>query len=88
MAHKDDPEKMAKLAAWLEAAAEELGVDPSVVTDNQTDLLGLINTVAHVPSRPGAPLTAFLVGYAAASQGRNPSELVELLEKRAQGWDA
>ncbi|WP_273488709.1 DUF6457 domain-containing protein [Ancrocorticia populi] len=88
MAHKDDPEKMAKLAAWLEAAAEELGVDPSVVTDNQTDLLGLINTVAHGPSRPGAPLTAFLVGYAAASQGRNPSELVELLEKRAQGWDA
>ena len=88
MAHKDDPEKMAKLAAWLEAAAEELGVDPSVVTDNQTDLLGLIDTVAHGPSRPGAPLTAFLVGYAAASQGRNPSELVELLEKRAQGWDA
>ena len=64
MAHKDDPEKMAKLAAWLEAAAEELGVDPSVVTDNQTDLLGLIDTVAHGPSRPGAPLTAFLVGYA------------------------
>ncbi|MDN6487215.1 DUF6457 domain-containing protein [Ancrocorticia populi] len=88
MAHKDDPEKMAKLAAWLEAAAEELGVDPSVVTDNQTDLLGLIDTVAHGPSRPGAPLTAFLVGYAAASQDRNPSELVELLEKRAQGWDA
>lgn len=88
MAHKDDPEKMAKLVAWLEAAAEELGVDPSVVTDNQTDLLGLIDTVAHGPSRPGAPLTAFLVGYAAASQDRNPSELVELLEKRAQGWDA
>ncbi|MGO1592054.1 MAG: DUF6457 domain-containing protein [Ancrocorticia sp.] len=88
MAHKDDPEKMAKMAAWLDAAGAEIGVDPSVMADNQTALLDLINTVAHGPSRPAAPLTAFLVGYAAASQGRDPHELIELLENRAAGWES
>ena len=27
MSHKDDPEKMAKMAAWLDTAAAELGVE-------------------------------------------------------------
>lgn len=87
MAHKDDPEKMAKMAAWLNAASEELDLDPSVISENQTAILNLINTVAHGPSRPGAPLTAFLVGYAAASQKRDPKELTELLQNRAANWE-
>ena len=87
MSHKDDPEKMAKMAAWLDTAAAELGVEPSLIDENKEALLGLINTVAHGPSRPGAPLTAFLVGYAAASQSRDPHELVELLENRAAGGE-
>ncbi|EFU80251.1 molybdopterin-guanine dinucleotide biosynthesis protein [Mobiluncus curtisii] len=62
---KDDPEKMAKMAAWLQAASRELQLPGETIVPIQEELLNLISEVAHGPSRPGAPLTAFLVGYAA-----------------------
>lgn len=63
----DETEKMAAMNRWLDAVCAELEVDRSVMDTNSTALLRLISDVAHGPSRPGAPLTAFLVGLAGAS---------------------
>ncbi|MCZ9309390.1 DUF6457 domain-containing protein [Corynebacterium uberis] len=49
---------------WLTAAAQALELDPRVVTQLTGELLDLTRDVAHGPSRPAAPLTAFLVGLA------------------------
>lgn len=61
---QDDPEKMARMRGWLELVETELDLDAALVTDVEAELLELISVVAHGPSRPGAPLTAFLVGVA------------------------
>lgn len=65
----DDPEKMARMREWLTAVSAELRLSEDVLAPVESPLLDLIATVAHGPSRPGAPLTAFLVGYAAGKGG-------------------
>lgn len=52
---------------WLQAAAAELNVDPEVLGPVITELLDLTRDVAHGPSRPAAPLTAFMVGLSAGA---------------------
>ena len=84
---RDDLQKMAEMARWLEAVSEEVGLDQELISTYQSPLLRLIGTVAHGPSRPAAPLTACLVGYAAASQGKDPNELVAALENLAKNWE-
>ncbi|AKK10580.1 DUF6457 domain-containing protein [Corynebacterium uterequi] len=55
---------------WLNDAAHALDTDPDLVAELVPDLLALTKVIAHHgPSRPAAPLTAFLVGYAAGAQG-------------------
>jgi hypothetical protein len=54
------------LQEWTHALAAELGVDVDVDIDL---VLELARDAAHGVSRPAAPLTTFLVGYAAASRG-------------------
>jgi hypothetical protein len=49
---------------WLTTAAADLGVDPGVV--DVTAVLELARDVAHNVERKAAPLTTYLVGYAAA----------------------
>ncbi|GLW68695.1 hypothetical protein Kpho02_09940 [Kitasatospora phosalacinea] len=51
---------------WMAAAAAELGVELDV---DVRGLLDMTRVVAHGVERPAAPLTAFLVGYAAAAGG-------------------
>ena len=87
MTRPDDPQKMADMTRCLEAVSEEVGLDRELITAYQGPLLRLIGTVAHGPSRPAAPLTAFLVGYAAASHGKDPDELVVALENLAENWE-
>lgn len=88
MSHrKDDPEEMERMSAWLAAACQNLGVERTVLDTFQDELLALIGTVAHGPSRPGAPLTAYLVGYAAGSQGKDPHQLIESLQGAARNWN-
>lgn len=82
MPHDDNPEKMAKMHAWLDAVAAEAGVDPAVLADHEQALLHLISTVAHGPSRPGAPLTAFIVGVA-VGRGADGAELIARLDEAA-----
>ncbi|MFK5163931.1 DUF6457 domain-containing protein [Propionibacterium freudenreichii] len=48
----------------MAAVAGELGLDDGLPAEAEKPVLDLISQVAHGPSRPGAPLTAFLVGVA------------------------
>ncbi|MBT2446315.1 molybdenum cofactor guanylyltransferase [Streptomyces sp. ISL-43] len=64
------------LESWITAAKTELGIDVDV--DTKT-LLDLARDAAHGVARPAAPLTTFLVGYAAAraeAAGADPAEAV------------
>ena len=63
----DETQKMAAMDVWLDDVCSELGVDRAVLDSHAQDLLLLIKDVAHGPSRPGAPMTAFLVGFAAGA---------------------
>ena len=54
------------LSAWLTAVARELGLEGTLEAVELADVvLDLTSDVAHGVSRPGAPVTAFLIGVAA-----------------------
>ena len=57
------------LDEWISAVKDELGIDLDVDTGV---LLDLARDAAHGVARPAAPLTTFLVGYAAARAGGRP----------------
>lgn len=57
---------MSTMQDWVDEVKSELGIDLEV---DVTALLGLTKVVAVTVARPAAPLTAFLVGYAAAQAG-------------------
>ncbi|WP_103546807.1 NTP transferase domain-containing protein, partial [Streptomyces sp. B226SN101] len=63
----------AVLDEWMTSVKNELGIDLDVDTGL---LLDLARDAAHGVARPAAPLTTFLVGYAAAraSAGAGPEE--------------
>ncbi|MGW0396158.1 NTP transferase domain-containing protein [Streptomyces sp. NPDC003042] len=71
------------LEQWITAAKDELGVDVDV--DIKT-LLDLARDAAHGVARPAAPLTTFLVGYAAAraaADGADPARAVADASRKA-----
>ncbi|MET9465582.1 NTP transferase domain-containing protein [Streptomyces sp. NPDC006544] len=73
------------LEQWITAAKTELGIDLAV--DTKT-LLDLARDAAHGVARPAAPLTTFLVGYAAAraeATGADPAEAVAEACRKASG---
>jgi hypothetical protein len=55
------------LSSWVAELATALGVDPAVV--DRTLILDVARDAAHGVARPAAPLTTFLVGYAAGVTG-------------------
>ncbi|MGW3307026.1 NTP transferase domain-containing protein [Streptomyces sp. NPDC001073] len=67
------------LDEWISAVKDELGIDLDVDTGI---LLDLARDAAHGVARPAAPLTTFLVGYAAA-QGRGGPEAVAEASRKA-----
>ncbi|WP_246094840.1 DUF6457 domain-containing protein [Streptomyces roseicoloratus] len=79
------------LDEWITAVKDELGIDLDVDTGL---LLDLARDAAHGVARPAAPLTTFLVGYAAASAagaGGGPEAVAEAARKAAalaQRWAA
>jgi len=79
----DDPEKMARMRAWLSTVEDDLGIEHSLLEEAEGPLLDLISTVAHGPSRPGAPLTAFPIGVA-AGRGQDPTALAARIEGLAR----
>ena len=68
------------LEDWIAAAKSELGIDLEV---DVPGLLDMTRDVAHGVARPAAPLTAFLVGYAAAQAGGGPEAVAEANRKAA-----
>lgn len=69
------------LDEWMAAIKAELGVDLDVDT---ATLLDVARDAAHGVARPAAPLTTFLVGYAAARQGGSPEDVAEAARKAAE----
>lgn len=57
---------MAMLDEWTTALCRELDLDVDVDTEL---LLDVAKNAAHGVARPAAPITTFLVGYAAARAG-------------------
>lgn len=73
---------------WMAEAAAELGIDPKAEI---RELLDLARVVAHGVDRPAAPLTTFLVGYAAAARGGGTGavgEAVRQVTALAERWAA
>lgn len=68
------------LDEWISAVKDELGIDLDVDTGV---LLDLARDAAHGVARPAAPLTTFLVGYAAARAGGDPEAVAEASRKAA-----
>jgi hypothetical protein len=65
---------------WIAAVKTELGIDLDV---DVPGLLDMTREVAHGVARPAAPLTAFLVGYAAATAGGGQEAVAEANRKAA-----
>ena len=68
------------LDEWIAAVKTELGIELDVETG---PLLDLARDAAHGVARPAAPLTTFLVGYAAARADGTPEDVAEAAHKAA-----
>jgi hypothetical protein len=78
---------MSVLDDWVAVLAADLGVDVDV---DVRGLLELARVAAHSVDRPAAPLTTFLVGYAAGRRG-DPGAVAGLSERAAalaRSWAA
>lgn len=74
MSSADEDEKIRQLSEWARDLATVLGLDVEVGAGHAIDVervLDLAGSIAHAVMRPAAPLTAYIVGYAA---GRAASE--------------
>ena len=76
---------MNELDAWLAAAGRRAGVDPADIPTRL--VLDLARDVAHGVARPGAPVTAYLLGVA-VGRGADPAELAARLSELAASWAA
>jgi hypothetical protein len=74
-----------ELAAWVEAAGRELGLRPDEVPTQA--VLDLARDVAHGVVRPGAPVSAYLMGVA-VGRGADPADVAERLGRLARSWSA
>jgi hypothetical protein len=71
------------LEEWMEAVCLELGLDRR---DVDRDLvLDLARDVAHGVARPGAPLTAYLLGLA-VGRGAPARDAAARITEMAEGW--
>ncbi|KAB1908891.1 MULTISPECIES: DUF6457 domain-containing protein [unclassified Micromonospora] len=68
---------------WVTAACAELGLDPAEVP--VPTVLDLAKDVAHQVLRPGAPVTAYLLGVA-VGRGADPAAAAARLAALAGTW--
>lgn len=76
------------LEDWIAEVKADLGIDLDV---DVRGLLDMARVVAHGVARPAAPLTAFLIGYAAARQGGGSAAVAEASRRTtalAERWSA
>jgi hypothetical protein len=74
---------MSELDSWIVAACAELGLSPADVSAKA--VLDVARDVAHQVVRPGAPVSAYLMGVA-VGRGADPSDVAERLSKLAMAW--
>ena len=74
---------MNELDAWIAAAAGELGLAPGEARAKQ--VLDVARDVAHQVLRPGAPVTAYLMGLA-VGRGADPADVAARISALAQDW--
>lgn len=74
---------MNELDRWVAAAGAELGVSPEDVAVEA--VLDVARDVAHNVIRPGAPVTAYLMGLA-VGRGADPAEVAERVTALALDW--
>lgn len=67
------------LAAWTAELAEALGFPEDFTLDRDV-VLDLARDAAHGVARPAAPLTTFLVGYAAGVRGGSVADVTAAAE--------
>jgi Domain of unknown function (DUF6457) len=80
------------LSEWVTAVVRELGIEGALEREGVVDMvLDLTSDVAHGVSRPGAPVTAFLVGVA-AGRADDPAvaarDYAQKIGRLADGWEA
>lgn len=80
------------LSEWVGAVVRELGIESVLEREGVVDMvLDLTSDVAHGVSRPGAPVTAFLVGLA-AGRAEDPAaaapDYARKISAIADGWGA
>jgi hypothetical protein len=68
---------MSELEEWAVELAEALGLESAEIA-NVPLILDLARDAAHAVARPAAPLTTFLVGYAAGLGKGSPAELAAI----------
>ncbi|MEV4821552.1 DUF6457 domain-containing protein [Micromonospora sp. NPDC049275] len=74
---------MTVLDDWVTAACAEVGLDPTEVPVSA--VLDLARDVAHQVLRPGAPVTAYLLGLA-VGRGADPAAAAARLSALAADW--
>lgn len=65
------------LTGWADHLGEALGIELEVDVDA---ILDLARDAAHSVDRPAAPLTTFLVGYAAAMRGGSVDDVADCID--------
>ncbi|HSS68905.1 MAG TPA: DUF6457 domain-containing protein [Nocardioidaceae bacterium] len=65
------------LATWTTQLSAALGVELDFEID---DVLDIAHDAAHQVDRPAAPLTTFLIGYAAAMRGGSASDISDCID--------
>jgi Domain of unknown function (DUF6457) len=65
------------LTSWADQLVDALGIDLEVDADA---ILELARDAAHGIERPAAPLTTFLVGYAAGMRGGSVDDVADCID--------
>ncbi len=74
----DSPESDSVLEAWVSEVRDALGIEEQV---DIRSVLGLAGVAAHAVLRPAAPLTTYLVGFAAGRAAANGGDAVAAAEE-------
>ena len=72
---------------WIDELSDVLEVDTEL---DEALILDLARTAAHNVARPAAPITTYLLGFAAGAQDANPAAIEALAAKAqtlADEWD-
>lgn len=74
----DTPESDSVLESWAAEVRDALGIEEEV---DIRSVLGLAGVAAHAVLRPAAPLTTYLVGFAAGRAAANGEDAAAAAEE-------